>query len=297
MQNDGMRNDAELTREAAIHSNMIRSSDGLYEKKIIQDREFPIEILINRSSNLRGKKEIFFPHWHEHIELHYILSGTMEGELDQRKYVVRAGDLAVFNGNVLHSGFCTKELNALVIIFRMEDLARELADRNIVFQEIISQDAFIRELMTDIYEEYERKEIGYWLVCKGKILQLISYLTRNFARAMLTEKESMKHMKKLERLNMVRQYIERHYTETITNRELAELIHLSEDRFNHLFKECMGVSPLQYMNEIRLDKAMHLLKSGRCGAAEAAEMVGFSDYNYFGRIFRRKFGVTPTQVK
>lgn len=274
-----------------------RSSDSLYEKKIISNRDFPVEILIKRSSNLTEQKAIFGLHWHEHIELHYIISGVLEGTVDRRPYVVRAGDLAVFNGNVLHSGFCSSEVTTFVIIFKMEDLAGEFADKKIVFQEIVSQDEFVKGLMTDIYEEYERKEIGYLLVCKGKILQLITYLTRNYAKAILTEKEGLKHMKKLERLNIVRQYIEQHYAEDITNGELAELIHLSEDRFNHLFKECLGVSPLQYMNEVRLDKAMQLVKCGRCSVTEVAEMVGFADYNYFGRLFRRKFGVTPTQVK
>lgn len=274
-----------------------RSNDSLYEKKIISNRDFPVEILIKQNSNLREKKTIFGHHWHEHIELHYIISGVLEGTLDQKPYVVKEGNLAVFNGNVLHSGYCSSEVTTFVIIFKMEDLAGEFADKKIVFQEIVSQDTVVKGLMTDIYEEYERKEIGYLLVCKGKILELITYLTRNYAKAILTEKEGLKHMKKLERLNIVRQYIEQHYGEDITNGELAELIHLSEDRFNHLFKECMGVSPLQYMNDVRLDKAMRLLKGGRCGVTEVAAMAGFADYNYFGRLFRRKFGITPTQVK
>jgi len=278
-------------------SDLKRSNDNLYEKKIISNRDFPIEILIKSSSTTGEKEALFGLHWHEHIELHYIVSGVLEGTLDQRPYTSHAGDLTIFNGNVLHSGFCSSEVITFVMIFNMEDLAGECADKNIVFQEQISQDAFIKALMTDIYEEYQRKEMGYLLMCKGKILQLITYLTRNYAKAILTEKESLKHLKKLERLNTVRQYIEQHYTEAITNRTLAERIHLSEDRFNHLFKECMGVSPLQYMNEVRLDKAMHLLKSGRCSVTEVAAMVGFEDYNYFGRIFRRKFGITPSQIK
>ena len=263
----------------------------------MSNQDFPIEILIKRSSNLRERQKIFSPHWHEHIELHYIISGTLEGTLDQTPYVVNRGDMAVFNGNVLHSGYCSSDVTTFVIIFKMEDLAVEFADRNIVFQEIVHQDSFVKRLMTEIYEEYEQKQIGYLLMCKGKILQLITYLTRNYAKAVLTEKESLKHMKKLERLNTVRQYIEEHYMENITNADLAELVHLSEDRFNHLFKECLGLSPLQYINDLRLNRAMDLLKKGRCSASEAAGMVGFEDYNYFGRIFRRKFGVTPTQVK
>ena len=282
---------------SAADGDLNRNSDSLYEKKVMSNRDFPIEILIKRSSNLRERQKIFSPHWHEHIELHYIISGTLEGTLDQMPYVVNQGDMAVFNGNVLHSGYCSKDVTTFVIIFKMEDLAREFADRNIVFQEIVHQDSFVKRLMTEIYEEYEQKQIGYLLVCKGKILQLITYLTRNYAKAILTEKESLKYMKKLERLNMARQYIEEHYAEKIANTDLAELVHLSEDRFNHLFKECLGLSPLQYINDLRLNRAMDLLKKGRCSASEAAGMVGFEDYNYFGRIFRRKFGVTPTQVK
>ena len=104
-------------------------------------------------------------------------------------------------------------------------------------------------------------------------------------------------MKKLEQLNIVKQYIGNNYGKLIKNRELADLLCLSEDRFIHLFKECMDISPLQYINNIRLEKAMHLLKSGQYMVKEVAEEVGFDDYNYFGRMFRRKFGVTPTQVK
>ena len=63
--------------------NLNRNSERLHEKKIISNWDFPIEILIKRSCGLQGKQMIFNPHWHEHIELHYIMSGTLEGTLDQ----------------------------------------------------------------------------------------------------------------------------------------------------------------------------------------------------------------------
>ena len=155
--------------------------------------------------------------------------------LDQKDFfVVEEGNLVIINGNVLHEGSCSDDLLSLVIIFNMDDLTKELADKNIVFQEMIRKDSYIQRMLNKFYEEYIRKE-------------------------------------------------------------LADLIHLSEDRFNHLFKECMSVSPLQYMNEVRLEKAMRLIKEGM-PATEAAGMVGFLDYNYFGRLFRRKFGYSPGKV-
>ena len=47
---------------------------------------------------------------------------------------------------------------------------------------------------------------------------------------------------------------------------------------------------------MRLKKAMHLLKSGNYSAAEVADAVGFSDYNHFGRLFRRYYQCTPMEA-
>ena len=266
-----------------------------YEKKILNDREFPIQLHINR---VHEKRWYFIPHWHEHIELHYVVSGRTKFLLDQQEILGEKGDLVIANSNVLHAGYCDgSPVEALVMIFEMEALSEELADKNILFQHWIRGDEEIAWIMHRIYEENEKKDIGYKLACKGGLLQLITYLSRNYVQEMLSDSDSLRRRKKLERLNTVNQYIEQHYTEAISNRELADLLHLSEDRFNHLFKEGMGMPPLQYINEIRLKKAMHLLKKGdHYTAAEVADAVGFSDYNNFGRMFRKYYGCTPIEA-
>jgi len=48
---------------------------------------------------------------------------------------------------------------------------------------------------------------------------------------------------------------------------------------------------------VRLYKAKHLLESGECSVMEVAALVGFSDYNHFGRMFRESFGCTPVQAR
>lgn len=268
----------------------------LYEQKMIQDDEFPIQLQRNRACK---KGWYFSPHWHEHLEMHYLVSGRAKYKLDQAEYAAQAGDLVIANSNVLHAGYCdgTCELEEMAMIFEMEALSRELAEKNIIFSPLIGADAEIERLMREIAKESSRKEIGWKLTCKGYMLQLIVYLARHNAEEMLSDSASSKRRKKLERLNTVNRYIELHYTEPLSNRELAELVHLSEDRFNHLFKESMGMPPLQYINEVRLKKAMHLLKKEEFTAAQVADAVGFSDYNHFGRMFRRHFGCTPMEVR
>lgn len=267
----------------------------LYEKKILKDKEFPIQLIVNKC-NSKGK--YFSAHWHEQIELHYVVRGRTVIKLEQEEMEAGEGALVIANSNVLHEGYCRNgEMEVLVAIFDMEDFSRELADKNIIFCPIISGDAEISRIMLRIYEEYQRKEIGYQLVCKGELLKLVTYLARNKAIEMLSEEGVLKRRKKLERLNRVYQYIEMHYTEIITNCELAEMVHLSEGRFCHIFKESAGMAPQQYINEIRLNKAMKLLKQDTLTATEVVEAVGFLDYNNFGRMFRKYFGCTPLEAR
>lgn len=267
----------------------------LYEQKILKDEEFPIQIHINQVS----KKGCYFvPHWHEHIEMHYVLSGKCRIKLDQEEIMAYAGDLVIANSNVLHAGYCDgTAVKELSLIFAIDDLSRELAEKNVIFSSLIQGDGEIDRIMKKLCEENGKQQIGWRQACKGSILELLTCLIRHDATQMLSDSASIKRRRNLERFNTVNRYIEEHYTEPITNAELADLIHLSEDRFNHLFKEIMGMPPLQYINEIRLKKAMHLLRKGEFTATEVADAVGFLDYNHFGRMFRRYFGCTPKEAK
>lgn len=75
----------------------------------------------------------------------------------------------------------------------------------------------------------------------------------------------------------------------------AEFCSLSLSRFSHLFKEATGLTPLQYLNRVRIEKAKELLLNTSLSVAEISECVGFSSQNYFGRLFRRQVGLSPTQ--
>ena len=227
-----------------------------------------------------------------------MVSGHTTIKLEQEDVLACQGDLVIANSSILHEGFCDgTPMETLVAIFNMADFSRELADKNIIFQPHIQNDPEIVRIMGTISGEMLRQEIGGRLVCKGCLLQLVAYLVRHYAREMLDQEDSLRRRKKLERLNIVYQYIERNYSGPIGNRELADLIHVSEGRFSHLFKESAGMAPLQYINKVRLEKAANLLKRGDYTVAEVANAVGFSDYNHFGRLFRRAFGCTPIEAR
>lgn len=82
--------------------------------------------------------------------------------------------------------------------------------------------------------------------------------------------------------------------------DLARLIRdcgMSRSTFYALFKEQTGMSPLQYINDTRLSKAADYMTLLKYSVTEAAMVVGFDDPLYFGRLFKRKFGMSPTEYK
>lgn len=267
----------------------------LYENKEILDRELPVQM----NDNIRPEPgHIFSSHWHEHLELHYIVEGSAVFDLNQQQYPANPGDLIVVNSNELHGGRCTRApYLAHVVIFNVEDISPELAGKNCIFTSCVSGDETVNFLMSRLFREKAEGAFAWKQVCRGLILELLGYLCRNYVVQMIPERDSRRRKKDLDRLNTVLYYIERHLSEPITNGLLAQIACLSEDRFCHVFSSGVGKPPLQYINDMRLKKALWLLESGEHTVTEVAESIGFRDYNHFGRLFRKRYGCTPYDVK
>ena len=126
---------------------------------------------------------------------------------------------------------------------------------------------------------------------------MLVYLSRNYVVQRLSDEESYRKKRERERLNKVIRYIEKHYTEVISVQELADLLNLSKGRIEHLFRAAIGISPLQYINEFRLKKAVNLIKGSDSALTEIALAVGFGDYNHFGSLFKKYYGCMPSQLR
>ena len=73
----------------------------------------------------------------------------------------------------------------------------------------------------------------------------------------------------------------------------AELCDMSEPNFRKLFREYMGMSPIDYRNDIRLRHAKSRLQSGEYNVSEAAFESGFTNLSFFIRLYKEKYGYTP----
>lgn len=267
----------------------------LYEKKVLSDEELPVQLAENRHAECG---EVFGSHWHEHIEIHCVIRGSAVFHIDRERYEVKAGDIVIANRNQLHAGYSTAvPYEAVLLVFDPSDISRELGEENRRFQSLICGDAALGRMVGEAFDIYTEKGLGYRALCRAKITELLVYLCRHYTAESLAQKDMVKRRRDLERLQPALDYIEQNYAERISVAQLAQLLCLSPDRLGHLFRDGVGQAPLQYINEIRLRKAMNLLKTEEYTVTEVAQAVGFFDYNHFGRLFRRRYGCTPNQVR
>lgn len=93
------------------------------------------------------------------------------------------------------------------------------------------------------------------------------------------------------------EFISSHYSEEIDLNECAERCGFSRSRFTHLFTEVVGISPYRYQQKFRLEQACELLRSTSLPVSEVAESVGFQDALYFSRLFKKRFGMSPSEMR
>ncbi|HEX2951986.1 MAG TPA: AraC family transcriptional regulator [Armatimonadota bacterium] len=114
-------------------------------------------------------------------------------------------------------------------------------------------------------------------------------------RFILRLRRSVKHPPTLPRQEVTRvlQYVAQHYAEDINIENLAEASGLSRAHFSRIFHHEMGTSPLQYLLDIRLQRATCLLRSTQFSLEEISAQCGFASANYFGKVFRKHYATTP----
>lgn len=266
----------------------------LYEQVESPDPEFPVYM----GWHSPEEKEEYFPaHWHESLELHYILTGESVIYINQSPVIAKEGDLVICNSNELHQGFCSAApMESCRLLFSLEDLSPEMDNRGYVFQNHIQKDEVIKQLFLEVCREEANQAPGYKQACKAIVTQLMVHLCRNYVVQTLSREDTRRQKKNRERCNRLITFIEANYANPIANQDMADLVHLSKDRFEHFFRENFGLSALQYIQNYRMKMAKKLIKEGNIPISKVAEMVGFADYNYFGRTFRNHYGCTPTQM-
>ncbi|MBR5527640.1 MAG: helix-turn-helix transcriptional regulator, partial [Clostridia bacterium] len=142
-------------------------------------------------------------------------------------------------------------------------------------------------LFSEIHRKWTAGSYGYKLESRALFYEILYRVSVN------AEHTSLKSA----RNNIYRAilYLENNYISDITASDLAEMINVKECMFRRAFKAEKGMSPVKYRNLLRLKKAHEMLSSGEFSVLEAAMMTNFDDAGYFSKLFKRQYGISPSE--
>ncbi|MFE4241908.1 bifunctional transcriptional activator/DNA repair enzyme AdaA [Peribacillus butanolivorans] len=95
-------------------------------------------------------------------------------------------------------------------------------------------------------------------------------------------------------IEQITEWIDQHYSEPLTLNTLADISHGSPYHLQRLFKRVKGLSPTEYIQQLRLEKAIRMLESSEQPVTEIGLAVGFSSTPYFITLFKKNTGYTPS---
>lgn len=265
---------------------------------------FPVQKYI---TELTAEYPVVTTHWHEEAELTLITKGSGLYQVDLIDYEVREGDLLFVPPLFLHSimlGTEVKKLTSETYVFHLNFLGGNSPDicatryltpimnQEFSFPCLIRPEhpayASLRKIFKQITSLYSEASHGYELALKALFLQTIFLLLQYSEKNSLTDSGTLS-----EKLKTVLDYIELHYAETITVSELAKLCYFSDYHFMRFFKKHMNMTCVEYINNLRLEKAVELFEQGNTSIMDVALSVGFHNLSYFHRAFKKKYCMTP----
>jgi len=267
--------------------------------------ELPVTVLLMPEQGAVGL------HRHEFAELVVITGGTASHLTAQGRYPVAAGDVFFIPPEHPH-GFADPRrlslVNVLLLPKRLPEPPDELRRmpgylalfesepryrdaQGFVGHLRLPPDALDRvmALVREIDAEAKRYTPGGTALVEALFTQLLVRLSRNYrthaspgGRRLLAVQKAIGH-------------VEAHHTEPVALETLAGRAGMSLSTFKRAFKAVTGTSPIDYLLQVRLARACHLLRDAERTVTEAALAAGFNDSNYFARQFRRRMGRTPRE--
>ena len=250
-------------------------------------------------------------HWHDEVELIVIKKGRGTVLVDLERYQAVSGDILVVLPGHLHAirelPGCTMEYENILfrsdlLFSRTDDICSdsflqplfqgEFSVEHYIHPGLSYYEAFssVVQRMDDLSRE---RQTGYQLALKGFLFQLFYLLIANRNQSAPSRAE----LRSLEKLKFIIRYIEAHFTEPVTVSQMAELCGYSPSHFMKFFKSNMGTTFTRYLNDYRLTVARRLLDSSSMSILEIAQHSGFDNLSYFNRLFKKKYGAPPSQLR
>lgn len=211
-------------------------------------------------------------------------------------------DITLFSGEI-HTLIETQNMPVLLQYLHEKhkeelDIERPVQDKR---NDLIIWNAFLtmhivrmgifKDALHPLYNRYYKKILS---ANNLKDLQdLETEMFQKYLQSMATETQTTEHYT----VNKILQYIHINIENHISLNSIARTLNLSEGYISSAFHKVMGISVMQYVKEVKIERAKKYLSSTRMSILEISDLLGFFDSSHFSRTFKSITGITPTEFR
>ena len=274
--------------------------------------QLPVQETEIRAMRWQGEVPVS-PHRHEFIEIAFLTRGSclhtwqgtevrlVPGDIfvvapgEEHAYRIE-GMTTIYNGLFWPAGLGSDwqqllEIPALQNILILEPLYREETGKQDILHLAPEEADPLERLWLEWVVECASDAAGSLAARKAFLILLLVRMARAWSRQF----EGLSGLYGVRRnlLAEALSHIERNMADPLSLSRLAAQCHVSQGHFRKLFRDTTGMSPIEYVNKMRIARAQHLLMDPTLGIMQVAAAVGIQDPNYFTRLFRNLVGCTP----
>ena len=154
----------------------------------------------------------------------------------------------------------------------------------VYLEDIVSHD------IKDICRIFSASHISDIYSTREKVINLLNYILLEIKDAVQLESNN-KHI-----IEIIK-YINEHISEPITLSTVSEKVNLSKEYVSHIFKKETGKTVTDYINERKMMIAKESILGSRYELSTIAERLGYDNYSYFSKLFKKQFGVSPSVMR
>ncbi|MCD9021496.1 helix-turn-helix transcriptional regulator [Cohnella silvisoli] len=243
-----------------------------------------------------------------------VLKGTLYMTETDIPYAIEAGHLLILEPGLTHFGHrpCDEETDIYWLHFIHPNRAERISDKHIPWSSIIQQGTdndnapheqwmylpkwtpFDATPLIPIMNEMLNIQSK---LCQENALQLQSLLAQLLAHMQQWLFQSSKPSQSLLHSKQIESYLMRQRNAPFKAKEMEQELHFQFDYLTRCLKKHTGMTPLQYVNHLKIEEAKRSLIHTDVPIPSIAEHIGIEDYSYFIRLFRKKTGMTPSAYR
>ena len=259
--------------------------------------------------SITNKDDVPTTHYHAHsfVEFSIITSGEINYCIEGSHYLLEKDDVMIFNPGVHHQELINSNTVCTQLHIGIANLNIDCISNNFIRSfdgaPILSVKKYKDEFLqccNEISKEQRLRQLGHSFILKSLVMKLIIILYREMdecsAPPFHQADQLIRNDKKVI-IQSLLDYISSYYMKDISLDYLSTIMSISPAYLSKIFKEETGSSPIQYLIQVRLEKAKSLLGSSSLPIKDVAKAVGYEDAYYFSNLFKKHYDLSPSAYR